>query len=1483
MQTALAEKSEEKKQGAKPSLDHFPENEAQGESLSGALGAAAGMPIFLRGHLQAKLMVGSADDPLEREADSIEEGASAHLPSTAANAHNSSSAPLSRTFRNVLEPMVGADLGDVRVHSDDVAQQAANSINARAFTSGSDIYLGTGESTSDARLVAHESAHVAQQKTGAVPGGKPGVQKKEREGDAPNAPGAGSASASDSDPIPTLRAPQGPGSALASDSDAADIERRLSSTPVPASARDASNVTVAPETHSSLQETKQTAGNLPVPGKGADTRHEGDAGAGAEKGDKAAKADGKEKGGKKPEHGRGKKHKPSEKGAPAAPGPPAQALSPGAEFEGLVDQQTAQYMNQNVSPEKLAALTPVTVALLQSASTLESREIVSPEGVQPAGATEALAEGPLSYAQEEPWVQVVARIRDITSQLGGIVGIIGMVATVSGLILSLLIPPVGAFLLTVGRFCDLAAIILDAVTLVLSGILTGYNLYKLKHSTNPEEKRRLLGLVKQDAMNTFMSGIAVATAVAPGVAKALGKTRIGRVVSRAAQRVTAPLSRAASRVAASIGRSALGRGISSAVQNVSKKLVRLRGTSFIVWANRRAGNLERRALAAFEGLSRRRGVAGIVESRFYQRHLKGTYMRSRRLAEMVNNPIEREFQIQRGRAMNARLQALQGDPNIDAVRTQIEREFGVTNREAVQGGVTTVRQEFDIAIERRGGRYRFGRYDDRVRLAMRQAEMAEIQRIQRIYPGASPEELAQRVNESPFIRGKWTEDELTALQNLSPQPTAVPKTPHHTIPAQVAHQIHRDPRFIQIVNDQRFQDYRAFLQQAYPGVPMVNRGADARALITQGRITGITDPNFFHSDQFVRELQEQGSSGLWRNPRNPSEVYFFNPHGVIGHGWNTRNAGVIRGIFDEYSRQGLGAEAISRTLFSEQAARRMVSLATAQASSESGVAPAIGATPVSDSMSPAPGPQTAVNSELPANQGAAASPAATLSSPSPFLGIISARMSVPVVALGGLQGGPSAPSSSASPAARSSASSLAAAGSGGAPVPKIPELPPAPFLYSPESLAEIRESRISIGAAIEMVQSYIQATHDADHENHAAVASAQQLSANSQQQQETTGAQQQDVTSQQQKLTQAASAQSEMSGEAQKGKSESNKGSSEGQSVQAEGQGVSVEARPEEPEKKSWLERAWDATGGAVWHRLVQPAIRAVKRKVNEVMQKIGEFIMKIISQALGLDKIEAELNAGGSDIQNRQGSLNQTTAGLQQTHEQAAQSQQQNQATVAQAESNIQQSAATRGELEDLLANLRQQETLLAQEEAAAVLYISNISATYREFFMQMSAADSGARHKMSNSADSGGQEEAQPESPEEERVTQSHVVVLSVQIRALQEADQSALREVQWISEEGAKSLSTGGSDATADSSAITGSFSSGQARRSARLAALHSAALDCIGMPLEAGQSKLDVINDEITVIAAEIEQDRYTALQSYYEMHLVSSAAGEPEVS
>lgn len=75
--------------------------------------------------------------------------------------------PLDSTIRTQMEPAFGANFGGVRVHANSGADSLNQSLSARAFTTGQDIFFKQGEynpGTSGGReLLAHELTHVVQQ------------------------------------------------------------------------------------------------------------------------------------------------------------------------------------------------------------------------------------------------------------------------------------------------------------------------------------------------------------------------------------------------------------------------------------------------------------------------------------------------------------------------------------------------------------------------------------------------------------------------------------------------------------------------------------------------------------------------------------------------------------------------------------------------------------------------------------------------------------------------------------------------------------------------------------------------------------------------------------------------------------------------------------------------------------------------------------------------------------------------------------------------------------------------------------------------------------------------------------------------------------------------------------------------------------------------------------------------------------------------
>jgi hypothetical protein len=150
--------------------------------------------------IQTKLVLGPADDRYEREADRVARqvasgaggpalDAASRTPAIQSLANAQGGAvdadvqqaiqqargggqPLPEHVRGSMEQALGANFGGVRLHTDAQSDQLNRSLQARAFTTGQDIFLRRGEyspgSSGGRELLAHELTHVVQQQAGWV-------------------------------------------------------------------------------------------------------------------------------------------------------------------------------------------------------------------------------------------------------------------------------------------------------------------------------------------------------------------------------------------------------------------------------------------------------------------------------------------------------------------------------------------------------------------------------------------------------------------------------------------------------------------------------------------------------------------------------------------------------------------------------------------------------------------------------------------------------------------------------------------------------------------------------------------------------------------------------------------------------------------------------------------------------------------------------------------------------------------------------------------------------------------------------------------------------------------------------------------------------------------------------------------------------------------------------------------------------------------
>jgi hypothetical protein len=150
-------------------------------------------------NIQAKLRVGSVNDPQEQEADKMadrivgmqsqpiiqrkcqeceedelqmkaKDGMGSASTPTLSSISSSSSVGLSDSTNQMMSQAIGHDFSNVRLHTDASAHAMNQQLGARAFTLGQDIYFNQDqyhpETTEGKHLLAHELTHVVQQDKG---------------------------------------------------------------------------------------------------------------------------------------------------------------------------------------------------------------------------------------------------------------------------------------------------------------------------------------------------------------------------------------------------------------------------------------------------------------------------------------------------------------------------------------------------------------------------------------------------------------------------------------------------------------------------------------------------------------------------------------------------------------------------------------------------------------------------------------------------------------------------------------------------------------------------------------------------------------------------------------------------------------------------------------------------------------------------------------------------------------------------------------------------------------------------------------------------------------------------------------------------------------------------------------------------------------------------------------------------------------------
>jgi len=106
----------------------------------------------------------------------------ASLPAAVRTGVESAGRPLDTKTRRDMEQRFGVDFSQVRIHSGAQAAESARAVDALAYTTGRDIVFGSGKfephTSAGRKLLAHELAHVVQQRAAPAPAAtEAGVQR----------------------------------------------------------------------------------------------------------------------------------------------------------------------------------------------------------------------------------------------------------------------------------------------------------------------------------------------------------------------------------------------------------------------------------------------------------------------------------------------------------------------------------------------------------------------------------------------------------------------------------------------------------------------------------------------------------------------------------------------------------------------------------------------------------------------------------------------------------------------------------------------------------------------------------------------------------------------------------------------------------------------------------------------------------------------------------------------------------------------------------------------------------------------------------------------------------------------------------------------------------------------------------------------------------------------------------------------------------
>ena len=103
-----------------------------------------------------------ADDPIKKITDKLK-GKKAKTKAIKKQPEETKSVKLDQKIAKSIQESFGTDMSKVKVHSGGNAADICKELGAKAFTQGNNIYFAKPGDAKNAKLLAHELAHVVQQ------------------------------------------------------------------------------------------------------------------------------------------------------------------------------------------------------------------------------------------------------------------------------------------------------------------------------------------------------------------------------------------------------------------------------------------------------------------------------------------------------------------------------------------------------------------------------------------------------------------------------------------------------------------------------------------------------------------------------------------------------------------------------------------------------------------------------------------------------------------------------------------------------------------------------------------------------------------------------------------------------------------------------------------------------------------------------------------------------------------------------------------------------------------------------------------------------------------------------------------------------------------------------------------------------------------------------------------------------------------------